>query len=133
MLLFKKKFLDAIRNGSKTQTVRLWKACRLRTDGLCYVPGIGYTRITDVAEVALDELTDEDAILDGFPSAEALLTEIRTLYADRVDAGYRAFRIRFHVLEAAEAAVERERARAKKQSRVRSSAPKSASSRRSPE
>lgn len=133
MLLFKKKFLDAIRKGSKTQTVRLWKACRLRSGGLCYVPGIGYTRITDVAEVALGDLTDEDAVLDGFQSAEALLSEIRTLYADRVDAGYRAFRIRFQVLDAAEAAVERDRARAKKQSRVRGPAPKSASSRRTPE
>ena len=26
-LLFKKKFHDAIRDGSKTQTVRLWEKC----------------------------------------------------------------------------------------------------------
>lgn len=131
MLLFKKKFLDAIRCGKKTQTIRLWKACRLRVGGLCYVPGIGYTRITATDEVRLEELTDDDARLDGFDSAAALLQEIRVLYADRLEAGYRAFRIRFAVVDEAEAAAARERARQRKA--ASGSSTKTASSRRTPE
>ncbi|MCE9607841.1 MAG: ASCH domain-containing protein [Planctomycetia bacterium] len=106
MLLFKKKFLDSIRDGSKTQTVRLWKFCRFRAGQRSYIPGIGYIRITQIDPVCLEELTEEDARLDGFLSAEALLTEIRTLYAERLDQGYRAFRLRFHLLSAEETAIE---------------------------
>lgn len=109
MLLFKKKFLDAIRSGEKTQTVRLWKACRFRTGQLSYVPGVGYIRITDVARVRLEDLTDDDARLDGFPSAEALLEEIRTLYADRLHEGHQAYRVRFVRLSDDEAAAMKQR------------------------
>ena len=31
-----------------------------------YIPGIGYIRITAVDQVEIDDLTDEDAQLDGF-------------------------------------------------------------------
>ena len=102
MLLFKKKFLDAIREGRKTQTVRLWRACRLRAGQRSYVPGVGYIRITEIDAVRLEELTDEDAVLDGFESAAALLAEIRTLYADRLNQGYQAYRIRFQRLNESE-------------------------------
>jgi hypothetical protein len=95
MLLFKKKFLEAIREGRKTQTVRLWRACRFRTGQRSYIPGVGYIRITAIDAVRLEDLTDEDAVLDGFPSAAALMEEIRTLYADRLNQGYQAYRIRF--------------------------------------
>lgn len=114
MLLFKKKFLDAIRSGEKTQTVRLWKACRFRAGQLSYVPGVGYIRITDVARVQLEELTDEDATLDGFASAAALLDEIRSLYADRLNAGFQAYRLRFQRLTDAETTAERTRKAARK-------------------
>jgi hypothetical protein len=114
VLLFKKKFLDAIRSGRKTQTVRLWKTCRLRSGGLCYVPGVGYTRISEITKVRLEELTDEDAVLDGFPSAAALLQEIHSLYEEQLRAGYQAFRIRFSVLPADEAAAERDKRKAAK-------------------
>jgi hypothetical protein len=107
MLLFKKKFLDAIRSGEKTQTVRLWKACRFRSGQRSYIPGVGYIRILDVARVQLDELTDDDARLDGFPSAESLLAEIRTLYADRLSAGFQAYRLRFRRMDDDEVAAEK--------------------------
>ena len=104
MLLFKKKFLDAIRSGRKTQTVRLWRGCRVRPGQLSFVPGLGYLRITAVDCIQLEALTDEDARLDGFDSAAALLAEIRSLYAERLNAGYRTFRIRFRTASEAETA-----------------------------
>jgi len=120
MLLFKKKFLEAIRTGEKTQTVRLWKACRFRTGQLSYVPGVGYIRISDVAAIRLDELTDDDAKLDGFPSAAALLTEIHTLYAERLNEGFQAYRLRFTRLSDDETETVRQRKQAAGQTKRRS-------------
>ena len=98
MLLFKKKFLPAIRRGEKTQTIRLWKHRRLRCGGRSYIPGAGYVRIAAVEKVELEELTDDDARLDGFDTADALREEIRRLYPNRVDAGYQAYRVVFELL-----------------------------------
>ncbi len=72
MLLFKRKFLDDIRSGAKTQTIRLWKHRRMRSGQRSYIPGVGPIRITAVEEVDVGALTDEDAIPDGFPTAAAL-------------------------------------------------------------
>src|SRR5215468_6204279 len=95
MLLFKKKFLPAIRSGEKTQTIRLWKFRHMRTGQRSYIPGIGHIRITSVEPVDIDALTDADAIPDGFESAAALQHELRTIYGDKLAAGYQAFRIAF--------------------------------------
>jgi len=103
MLLFKKKFLPAIRSGEKTQTIRLWKYCRMRAGQRSYIPGVGYIRITDVEEVRLDRLTDDDARPDGFATAAELRAEIDALYAPQLAAGYQAYRIRFQRLEETEA------------------------------
>ena len=98
MLLFKKKFLPAIRAGEKTQTIRLWKHRKMRGGQRSYIPGAGYIRVTAVDEVRLEELTDEDAGPDGFPSADALRAEIAQLYGEQLAAGYQAFRIAFQLL-----------------------------------
>ena len=104
MLLFKKKFLAAIRGGEKSQTIRLWKFSRMRAGQRSYIPGAGYIRVTAVDEVRLEELTDEDAVLDGFATAELLRKEIAELYPQQLADGYRAFRIRFTLLSPEEAA-----------------------------
>lgn len=95
MLLFKKKFLAAIRAGEKTQTIRLWTHRRMKVGQRSYIPGVGYIRVTEVDEVDLAELTEEDARLDGFESAELLRSEIAQLYPEELAAKYRAFRVRF--------------------------------------
>jgi hypothetical protein len=99
MLLFKKKFLPAIRSGEKTQTIRLWKHRMMRDGQRSYVPGVGYIRIQQVAPVRLEDLTDADAIPDGFPTADALRRELSTIYGDKLAAGYQAFRVVFEVTE----------------------------------
>jgi hypothetical protein len=60
-----------------------------------YIPGVGYIRIEAVDHVPLDQLTDEDARLDGFPTADALRAEIDAIYSQYPDRGQRPFRIRF--------------------------------------
>ncbi len=98
MLLFKKKFLPAIRSGQKTQTIRLWKYRRMRAGQRSYIPGAGYIRVTAVDQVQLDELTRQDARLDGFETADQLRAEIAQLYSKQSAAGHRAYRITFHLL-----------------------------------
>jgi hypothetical protein len=98
MLLFKKRFLPAIRSGEKTQTIRLWKHRRMRAGQRSYIPGAGYIRVTAVDEVQLDALTDEDARPDGFENADALRSEIARLYPGQLDAGYRAYRVVFRLV-----------------------------------
>ncbi|MBN2023149.1 MAG: ASCH domain-containing protein [Pirellulales bacterium] len=102
MLLFKKRFLDAIRRGEKTQTVRLWPYRRMRVGQRSYIPGAGYIRVTAVDEVRLDELTDADALPDGFGTADALRAELAALYGDRLADGYRAYRVRFELSDGRE-------------------------------
>ncbi len=99
MLLFKKKFLPAIRLGEKTQTIRLWKWRMMRAGQRSYIPGAGYIRIDQVEQVRLEDLTDEDAIPDGFATADALRTEINEIYAEKIAAGYQAYRVVFHLSE----------------------------------
>lgn len=100
MLLFKKKFLPAIRAGEKTQTIRLWKHRMMRTGQRSYIPGAGYVTIDLVEQVNLADLTDSDAVPDGFPTADALRAELAALYGDKIAAGYKAFRVVFHLQEA---------------------------------
>jgi hypothetical protein len=95
MLLFKKKFLPAIRSGEKTQTIRLWKFRHMRAGQRSYIPGVGSIRITAVEPVDIDALTDADAVPDGFASASALQHELRTIYGEKLATGHKAFRIAF--------------------------------------
>lgn len=102
MLLFKRKFLEAIRQGRKTQTIRLWKHRRMRVGQRSYIPGVGYICVTAVEEVRLDDLTDADALPDGFESADALRAEIAKLYPKQLAEGHQAYRVVFRVLPAEE-------------------------------
>jgi len=97
MLLFKKKFIELIRRGEKTQTIRLWNSPRMRAGQRSYIPGIGYISILSVEQVELERLTDADAVPDGFATAELLRNEIRSIYADELKKGQKTFRIRFRV------------------------------------
>lgn len=99
MLLFKRKFLSAIRSGEKTQTIRLWKHRRMRVGQKSYIPGVGRVRITRVDEVALEALTDADALPDGFATADDLRAELQSIYGQRLEQGERLYRIGFEKLE----------------------------------
>lgn len=109
MLLFKKKFLAAIRSGDKTQTIRLWKWRRMRAGQRSYIPGAGYIRVEAVEEVALEQLTDEDARRDGFESADLLRAEIDRLYPNLAEGTHRPYRILFVLLPPEEQQQHRER------------------------
>jgi hypothetical protein len=98
MLLFKKRFLDAIRRGEKTQTIRLWKHRRMKPGQRSYIPGAGPIRVVAVDEVSLEQLTDADAQPDGFASAQQLREEIARLYPPDAAGAYRAYRVVFELI-----------------------------------
>ena len=102
MLLFQRKFLEQIRSGQKTQTIRLWPFRRMRSGQRSYIPGVGYIRVSLVEEIELEALTDEDAIPDGFPTVEALQQELHAIYGDNIAEGYQAYRVVFHRIEASD-------------------------------
>ena len=62
-----------------------------------YIPGVGYIAIVSVEPVELARLTDTDAVLDGFPTADLLRAEIRSLYSAEVRKKLTPYRIRFSV------------------------------------
>jgi hypothetical protein len=115
MLLFKKKFMEAIRAGEKTQTIRLWNHCRMRAGQRSYIPGAGYIRVLSIEPIEVAALTDADAVPDGFESAEKLRGELNTLYAEQLAAGYQAYRIRFELFSPEE----QQQARAERQEKKR--------------
>lgn len=117
MLLFKKKFMEAIRQGAKTQTIRLWNHRRMRPGQRSYIPGIGYISILDVEQVALEQLTDADAVPDGFATAALLREELQSLYAEKIRQGFQAYRIRFAVFAPEQQQRMREERRQKKEAR----------------
>ena len=71
----------------------------MRAGQRSYIPGVGYIRIDEVETVGLDQLTDADAVPDGFATASELRAEIEAIYTDKLDAGYQAFRVVFHILD----------------------------------
>jgi hypothetical protein len=107
VLLFKKRFLDAIRTGRKTQTIRLWPYRRMRAGQRSFIPGAGYIEVLSVEPVEIAELTDQDAIPDGFDSAAALRAELTQLYSDASGEDQQAYRLRFRLLTEAEQLVAR--------------------------
>ena len=99
MLLFKKKFFDAIRSGRKTQTLRLWKNRRMKAGQRSYIPGIGPIRIGTIEQIELDDLTEEDATREGMESLDELLHEFNAIYREKMEQGYMIFRIMFALEE----------------------------------
>jgi hypothetical protein len=114
MLLFQQKFLEAIRSGRKTQTIRIWPHRKYRAGQRSYIPGIGYIEITSVDPIALGELTDHDAQLDGFASRHELLAEIERIYPHGLQGDQSAWRLRFRVFTPAEQEQARQERAAKK-------------------
>ena len=67
-ILFKRQFIDAIRRGEKTTTLRRWKSRRFRKGSRAFAPGVGWLKILACEEVELKDLSHDDAQADGFAS-----------------------------------------------------------------
>lgn len=82
---FKPEYLKLLKLGRKRTTIRMEKKYRMGevvyiadTNGRIY----GKALIEDVREKRLEELTDSDAIIDGFSGLTELLLKLREIYGD---------------------------------------------------
>lgn len=83
-LIFKKKYIDLIKSGKKTQTIRLWNKSRnikvgdifTATDFKSKIP----IKITKIYYKEVNLITKEEAILDGFLSKDELYNAIIECY-----------------------------------------------------
>jgi hypothetical protein len=98
MLLMKKRFFEAVRDGRKTTTLRYWRRARVRAGSVHTVPGLGRVRIERVEQAHLSRLTDEDARADGLASARALREALAEMYPPGQRDGRVLYRVRFTLL-----------------------------------
>lgn len=73
----------------------------MRAGQRSYIPGAGHIVITSVEEVRLDDLTEADAIADGFSSLEELKRELAEIYPANAAQGRRLFRVMFELVRKA--------------------------------
>lgn len=95
MLLLKKHLVDLVRAGKKRQTIRFWSRPVVRVGQISFTPGLGKMLITKVEQLAgIEQLTQTDALADGFASRAELLAELKRHYPT-VPPGKRLFRVVF--------------------------------------
>lgn len=103
MLFFKRHLAELIRQGRKTQTLRLWPRAYVRPGQWIYSPGLGYMRVLAVDQIpSLHKLTRADALADGFTTRKELLNTITSIYKItkiRLPDGKNLYRIRFSAPE----------------------------------
>ncbi len=95
MLLFKKKFLPAIRSGEKTQTIRLWKFRHMRAGQRSYIPGVGRSASRPSNRSTSTRSPTPTRSPTASPRPAALQHELRTIYGEKLAPGHKAFRIVF--------------------------------------
>jgi hypothetical protein len=74
-MLFQKKFLDGIRNGTVTLAFRRWRRPSVRDGGRLLTP-VGELSIGSVSQVTLDSISASDVQNAGYESREELLAEL---------------------------------------------------------
>lgn len=94
-ILFKQRFLDAIRRGEKTTTLRRWKSCRLQAGSRAKAPGLGWLNIHSCERIELKDLTEADALADGFKSLKELMATLAQIYPNCATDGREWFRVVF--------------------------------------
>lgn len=89
-LQFRRVFVPSILDGRKTQTIRatlgggFTAGRRLRIqNGYTKTSHVGDAVIVDVIEKQIDDLTQQDAELDGFASLDALRVALEATYPGR--------------------------------------------------
>ena len=99
-LLFKRQFVDSIRSGTKTTTLRRWKYAKLHPGVRAFAPGVGWLKILACQRIEPKKLTNADARADGFASLQKLLKTLREIYPNQEGDGRHWYRIAFELAEA---------------------------------
>lgn len=92
MILFKEKFVPLILSGIKTQTRRTWRKPRVQAGSLYQCKTsyqtrpFAHVRVTNVRRQRLGEMTQEDAVAEGFASVDEFKKEFQSVYGGWDDA-----------------------------------------------
>jgi hypothetical protein len=81
LLLLQRHYLQQVRAGTKTATIRPWKTCKLKRGDPLVFSGRVYVTITRVVHCTFDTVSAADAQADGFPSAAACRRALHEHYA----------------------------------------------------
>lgn len=96
MLLLKKHLVKLVRDGKKRQTLRFWTRPIVTVGQVSFTPGLGRMLITGVEVIHdMNELTDADALADGFNNLAELMAELRRIYPRIPPVGKKLYRIAF--------------------------------------
>ena len=95
-------FIPAILKEKKTTTIRL--KTDLQPGELVEIVDdrgsrVCYAYVEDVVEKRLEDLTDEDAVRDGFSSKEQLLSFLGRVYEEKLRSSEKVFVIRFKIIK----------------------------------
>jgi hypothetical protein len=91
-VLFEKRFWDGIRRGEVTLTFRRWKRAQVVAGRVVRSPA-GRLHIDEVTVRSEASISDAEAQMAGYPSAEALTADLRG------ETGADVYRIAFHYLD----------------------------------
>jgi hypothetical protein len=94
-LFFKRHLQEAIRAGTKRTTIRRWARPMMQAGQKAYAPGLGWLEIEAVQPMELDQLSDDEARVDGVGSARELRELLLALYPDHAEDGKRWFLVAF--------------------------------------
>ena len=85
-LQFKKEFGKGIASGRKTSTIRLSSSLREGDEVVVFAGNeeLGIAKIEGVEAKRVKDLTNEDALRDGFRSKEELIRALRKIYGSRI-------------------------------------------------
>lgn len=83
-LMLKREYAEKLLSGEKKATIRYGVVRVKYPEVIIHAGGrpVAKARITFTRVKRVDDLTDEDARLDGFPDKETLLRELRRVYGD---------------------------------------------------
>lgn len=96
MLLFQKRFHEGLVSGAVTLTFRRWSRTHVRAGGRYRCHPIGVLEVEDVREVAVAEITAEEATRSGFESHEALLAYLASASEEPLLPSTRLYRVQLH-------------------------------------
>ena len=85
-LIFKKEYGPDILDGKKMSTVRLSTKIK-KGETVEIIAGkikIGTAKVEDIETKKVEDLTDDDAKLDGFKNKEELIKALRRIYGKRI-------------------------------------------------
>src|SRR6188768_458303 len=94
MLLFQKRFLAGLVDGSITVTFRQWDKPKVRPGGRYRVHPVGVVEVDAIDRVPLGKITAADARKAGFASRDELLDYLRPAAKSELTPESEVFRIR---------------------------------------